>query len=278
MTKHVLLTVSGQRSAFYSIRFMGRFFSNKEDFRITLFYDAPKPRYTHTDQHAPASEQPRTVLSQARDLLIQSGFDRDAIDTRTQLQQMSKAMDIVREGEKGSYDAVVLGKRAISRLEEFFERSTTKEVLEKEIDFPLWICREPSETGRGVLLCLDGSEASYRMADHVGFVLQRQPKQHVTLFRLAEKPASAEKRDEILERGRQILAGRGIPKERTEARTAASSNPALSIMETARRDGYAVVAVGRTGKGMGSIRKIFLGSTSNHLFRELSDCTLWICK
>jgi nucleotide-binding universal stress UspA family protein len=278
MAKHVLLTVSGQSSALFSLRFMDRFFANKTDFRITLFFDAPKARYQHPDQGPPGRARLQPALNEARDFLVRSGFDRDAIQTRTQLQQMSHAMDIIREGERGAYDAVALGKRSISRLEEFFERSTTREILEKEIDVPLWICRDPAEAGKDILLCLDGSEASYRMADHVGVIMDRQPGQGITLFRTTEEPRPASRKDAVLERGREILLQRGIPGDRIEARIEASDSPARSIMERAARGGYAVVAVGRTGRGMGSIKKILLGSTSNHLFRELTNCTLWVCR
>ncbi len=277
MPKHLLLTVSEQRSAFYSLRFMDHFFSSKKDFWITLFFDASKAHYKYPDKGKSQSQNFQAVLNEAKEFLVQCGFDGDMVDTKTKLQQLSKAMDIIREGQKGSYDAIVLGKRSISRLEEFFERSTTKEVLEKEIDFPLWICRQPIEASRNILLCLDGSQASFRMANHVGYIMNQQLDQDITLFRTLES-SQARKKDQILDQGQEILLNQGIANDRIAIQTKVSDNPARAIMDKVRQDRYAVTAVGLTGKGLGSIKKVFLGSTSKHLFRELTDCTLWVCK
>ena len=43
MEKHLLLTVSEQQSGNYGVQFVGHFFSNKKDIKLTLFYAAPKP-------------------------------------------------------------------------------------------------------------------------------------------------------------------------------------------------------------------------------------------
>jgi nucleotide-binding universal stress UspA family protein len=269
--------VSEHRSALYSIRFLGHFFtSGKEGLRITLFIDTPKTHPRTSEQGEKSSSAVQTALREARKELVRVGFAEEMIDTKTHRQQLSTAMDIIREGERGGYDAVALGKGAVSRLEEFLERSTSKEMLEKALDFPLWICRPPKQEGKGVLLCLDGSAASYRMADHVGRMLQLEPEQRITLFRATEEPGAA--KSEPLERARNILRSRGIPQDRMITEIVESSTPGRTIADKAKRDRHAVVAVGRTGKGAGLVGELFLGSTSMTLYRELSECALWVCR
>jgi len=277
MARHILVTVSEQGSALYSLRFLGHFFSSgKRRLRLTLFIDTPKDHLKASERSGKPSSAAQTALREARQELIRAGFAEEMLDARTHRQQLSTAMDIIREGEKGGYDAVALGKGSVSRLEAFLERSTTKEMLEKAMNFPLWICRPPPKTSTGVLLCLDGSEASYRMADHVGRMLQLEPEQRITLFRATEQPVAA--KSEPLERGRSILRSRGIPNESMITEIAESSNPGRTIADKAKRDGHAVVAVGRTGKGAGLMGELFLGSTSMTLYRELGESALWVCR
>jgi len=276
MFKHVLVTVSGQRSAFYSLRFLERFFTDRSQFRITLFADAPKVEPRRGERRDSGTATARKILSEAREQLLWAGFPEEMIDSRTQLQQLSTAMDIIQESERGGYDAIALGKRTISRLEEFLERSTTKEVLEKAALLPLWFCRPLEESCSGMLLCMDGSEASERMADHVGRILQVEPSQRITLFRVTDRAGAG--KGEALEKGRAILRGRGIPQENILTETAVSSHPGKTIADKAGREAYAVVAVGRTGRGSGALKKLILGSTSHHLFRELTRSTLWVCR
>lgn len=277
MSRHILVTVSEQRSALYSVRFLGHFFSSgKRKLRLSLFIDTPKEHLKTPERSGKSSSAAQAALREARQELVRAGFAEEMIDSRTHRQQLSTAMDIIREGEKGGYDAVALGKGAVSRMEEFMGRSTTKEMLEKAMNFPLWICRPPPKASRGVLLCLDGSAASYRMADHVGRMLQLVPEQRITLFRTVQEPGAA--KSEPLERGRTILRSRGISHESMTTEVAESSNPGRTIADKAKREGHAVVAVGRTGKGAGLVGELFLGSTSMTLYRELSESTLWVCR
>jgi nucleotide-binding universal stress UspA family protein len=269
--------VSEHRSALYSIRFLGQFFtSGKTGLRITLFIDTPKTHPRSPDRGEKSSTAVQTALREARQELVRAGFAEEMIDAKTHRQQLSTAMDIIREGERGGYDAVALGKGSVSRLEEFLERSTSKEMLEKALDFPLWICRPPHKEGKGVLLCVDGSSASFRMADHVGRMLQLEPEQRITLLRATEEPGAA--KGEPLERARTILRSRGIPQDRMITEIVESSAPGRIIADKAKRDRHAVVAVGRTGKGKGLVGELFLGSTSMQLYRELSECALWVCR
>lgn len=100
--------------------------------------------------------------------------------------------------------------------------------------------------------------------------------QRIPLFRATEDPGAA--KSDPLERGRSILRSRGIPNEGMTTEVAESTNPGRTIADKAKRDGHAVVAVGRTGKGAGLVGERFLGSTSMTLYRELSESALWVCR
>jgi nucleotide-binding universal stress UspA family protein len=292
MERHLLVTVSEQSSALYGIRFVGHIFSNKEGMKLTLFYTAPRPgavwegerspdRVKQSEQQAKQYEaKGRKALEEARKVLTKLGFKQEQLGIKFRVRQRSKVMDIIQEGERGLlYDAVVLGRRGLSWLEEAFEDSVSKGLLEKRCDFPIWICRRPDLERKNVLLCLDGSEASYRMAEHVGFILAEEENQEVTFFTVKKPGAKVkESPDSILSKSKELLLSIGFPAEMAKTKVVVSGNVAKAILKEAEQGRYAAVAVGRTGAGDGVLKRIFMGSVSDTLFRDLEKAALWTCQ
>ncbi|MHC4945090.1 MAG: adenine nucleotide alpha hydrolase family protein [Planctomycetota bacterium] len=194
MERHLLITVSEQQSALCGIRFVGYFLSNMEELRLTLYYTAPRPAKVWADERTHDKEEwakkqaeqfeakGREALDSSKKMLCKWGFNPDLIETKLAFRHKSRVRDIVYEGETGRYDALVLGRRGLSWLEELFDESTSKSLLETKVSFPIWFCRRPKEGSRNVLVCLDGTEAAYRMTDHVAFILAPEEKHEVTLF------------------------------------------------------------------------------------------------
>jgi len=289
--RHLLVTVSEQQSALYGVQFVGHFFSNKQGLKITLFYTAPKPaalwdgERTHesvrqSERQAKEYEvKGQKALAAAKKTLRTLGFHEGQIATKLVVRQQSKAMDIIREGEQGLYDAVVLGRRGLSWLEQVFDESTSKDLLEKELTFPLWLCRRPDLGRKNILLCMDGSEAAYRMADHTGYMLAKDKDHEITLLRIERSgKASKEAPEEILAKGKERLLGNGYPAEMIKTKIAKESNVAKAILKEMDEGRYAAVAGGRTGAGQGLLKRVLVGSVSDALLHELDHGALWLCK
>ena len=289
--RHLLVTVSEQQSALYGVQFIGHFFSNKQGLKITVFYTAPKPaalwKGERSHESVRQSERQakeyeakgRRALEGAKKSLRTLGFGEEQLATKLVLRQQSKAMDIIREGELGLYDAVVLGRRGLSWLEATFDESTSKDLLEKELTFPLWLCRRPDLGRKNILLCMDGSEAAYRMADHVGYMLAKDKDHEITLLQI-ERPGKASKgsREEILAKGKEKLTESGYPAEMIKPKIAKRSNVAKAILQEMEEGRYAAIAGGRTGAGQGLLKRVFVGSVSDALLHELDHGALWLCK
>jgi nucleotide-binding universal stress UspA family protein len=290
MSKHLLITVSEQQSALYGIRFTGNLFFNKQDIRITLYYTIPRGQQLWAGErdHESVREaesqarkyegRGRKALAAAKKELVKMGFNDEQIDTKLQKRRFSTVKDIIQEGADGLYDAVVLGRRGLSWLLETFEESVTKRILEERSNFPIWICRKPDPEKKGILVCVDGSEASMRIVDHVAFMLAEEKEQPVTLLYVYDYNKELENRGEIhIRNAKYILSNHGFSSGEIKSKIVDSSNVAKAILEEAKDGGFYAVAVGRTGKGQGLLRKIFMGSVSSRLFRELEDASLWIC-
>lgn len=288
MEKHLLITVGDDLTALYGARFAASFFTNKELVRITLLYVAPAQDSGAPKVKAHAHRQEATegsftgdgssrVMEESKKLLLFRGFKDESIDTKLVNKRFGTAKDIVLEGRRGLYDAVILGRRGFALFEKALSSSVSREMLEQEIDFPIWICSRPEEGRKHVLLCLDDSVPSLRIADHVGFILQHE--EHcITLFHADE--GEGKNVDRILAQARQALRDNGVAEERIRQVVVRSSRVASAILDEAEKGGYAAVAVGRGGgKEKGMLRKLLYGgSRSMKLLDALERSSLWVSK
>lgn len=287
MRRHVLVTVSDDPHAMQGVRFVCGFLLER-DVELTLFYTAPRPaevwaeerdhwRLEEYDTRAAANrERGRRALDAAMDMLLEAGFDEALVQAKLTMRGVTTGADILRECEQGRYDAVALGRSGAAGLESLMHESVTRDILDRGFVAPLWVCRSWAPGRDGVLLCLDGSGASLRMADHVGFMLEAQPAHRVTLFAVSGRgPLGAGDPAPVFARAREILAENGVGPDRVDEATA-TGGAAGAILAEAARGAYAVVATGRTGQGRGLLRRVFMGSVSTALLRDLDGAALWV--
>ena len=283
MERHLLVTVSERHDNLFGVRFVGVFFAQKEEVKVTLLYLTPNPpgRFD-TDpgtqlQNKKSEATGRKALNEAKQDLLKLGFKEEQVLIKLRPRMRSKVNEIIQEGSEGRYDAVVLGRRGLTRLEQTFDESVTGTLFEQEWGFPLWICRKPDPERKHVLACVDGSDASHRMLDHVGFILGQARNQDVTLLAISRKGNVGEKAvEDILLRSKEILVADGISAERIRSKVIPETDAAKAIIKEAASERFAAVAVGRTGKAMGFLKKVFVGSVSRTLFQDLEGASLWL--
>ena len=283
MERNLLVTVSEKHDNLFGVRFLGSFFAHKEKMKITLLYLTPKPpgRFEsdpETELRTKKAEATgRKALNEAKKELLKLGFKEEQISVKLRTRRISKVNEIIQEGAEGKYDAVVLGRRGLSRLEQTFDESVTSSLFEQEWGFPLWICRKPDLERKNVLACVDGSDASHRMLDHVGFILGQARYQNVTLLAISNKGNVGDKSaEDIIIKSKEMLVADGISEERIRSKIIPEANAGKAIMKEAGSEHFAAVAVGRTGKAMGFLKKMFVGSVSRTLFQELEGASLWL--
>ena len=283
INRHFLVTVSDQKSALYGVKFIDRLFETKENIKLTLFYTYPKSPTqwesrgrdnTYINLTRKYESRGKDALASAKEVLCQMGFGEHQVVTNLAVREKTTAKDILQEGARGRYDAVVLGKRGVGWLAETFEESVTKNLLKESFGFPIWLCRLSDSNKSGILVCIDGSDAAFRMADHVGYILNSDTRQNVTLLTVTQ---TGENADALLERARQLFLKNHFPAGQITTRVTRNKSPAKAIITETRSGGYAAVAVGRREKDAGMIKNMFLGSVSSQLFDNLAGAALWIC-
>ena len=283
MERHLLVTVSEKHDNLFGVRFIGNFFSQNQEMKITLLYLTPKPpgRFeADADGELRIRKAEATgqkALRDARAELLKAGFSEEQVILRMRPSRLSKVNEIIQEGSEGKYDAVVLGRRGLSRLEQTFDDSVTSALFEQEWGFPVWICRKLDSDRKDVLACVDGSDASHRMLDHVGFMLGQATNQKVTLLAVSKKGTVGDKSaDDVLEKSKEMLVSEGLSAERIRFMAIPEANAGKAIIKEAGAAHFAAVAVGRTGTAMGFLKKVFVGSVSRTLFQELEGAALWL--
>lgn len=291
MEKHLLVTISEDKSALYGVRFVSRFFTNPADVRLTLFASTPqapdpmgsglgyegKLRADEYDELARRRSQ--EAVERAMDLLKGRGFPVDSLESKVVPRRFSKVMDIVQEAEAGMYDAVVLGRRGLGRLEEAVEQSVSSGLLVEGTSIPMWICRMPEMNRKGVLACVDGSVPSYQAVDHASFMLAGEPGHELTLLGVDASPlATGADWSVIFDKCLQIACTNGLEQERVKTRIVQGSNVGQTILAEAERGRQAVVAVGHSGRVRRLMGRYLFGSTTNTLLRKLTGAALWVTR
>ncbi|MDP2846635.1 MAG: universal stress protein UspA [Humidesulfovibrio sp.] len=290
MNKHLLVTISEDASAQRALRFVCGFFKNKDDIRLTLFNTAPQPpavwgeeksfeTLTISEANAEAIiASSKRAMVQARQVFVNGGFSPAQVDDKIVARNFSRIDDIIKEGESGLYDAVVFGRRALLKLENFLDKSASEEMLEAKFAFPLWLCRNVDYNRHGVLLCVDDSEAFRRMADHVGFILHGETEHPVTLLRVIKKSEDTLSPEALFSSAVSTLEDNGFPSRLIRTRLEVSDDVPGTILREAEAGRYAAVAVGRTGMQKGPLARIFATSVTIALFNRLNGAALWVSR
>ncbi len=145
MAKSILIAFDDSENAMRAVDFVGTHLS--PDSRVVLFNVLPDTEALCTMQSPELTsyflEQQSTfcilenkkkellnnALKNARLRLIDYGFDKDKITITSKKRVKGIARDIINESNKKSYDLVVLGKKGMAGIKEFFIGSISLKVV-----------------------------------------------------------------------------------------------------------------------------------------------------
>jgi len=284
MERNLLVTIGDDLNSLYGARFVASFFARPRDTGVTLLYIAPRFESRGAAERTPQRsmdaklsqlylKRGRRALEVSRQILESYDFSPRRIATRLVSREHGMARDILREAEEGKYHALVLGKRGYSVFRKSLQPGLPEEMVKGETSLPVWVCKHPRRGLKNILLCLDGSQASLSVADHAGFMAAGEERHGITLFHVSE--GGAPTAEDIFREAEEILASRGVEKNRMARVLVKAERVAKAIEGEAREGGYAVVAVGRKGERSGK-SPVPVDSRSVALIDMLDRSALWV--
>ena len=135
--RHILIAVDSSDNARRAVLFVGDFFGCYEGFQVTLLHIILEPEATffrnnneRTKWLASQREEAQKVMEEYKNILTDAGFTENKINVRIDSMRAPSVADcIIKEQEEMKCCTIVIGRRGISKKEEFIFGSTSNRVI-----------------------------------------------------------------------------------------------------------------------------------------------------
>jgi len=305
--KKILLAVDDSTHSLNAVRYAVTVSTAVKNLTYTLFNIQPGiSQFLLEEAHTDSSRQldlenvrlkhedsSMKLLDKHKNEMISLGVDSRLIQTVTQPRKLGLAKDIIDYAQQGQYDAIVVGRRGISRVQEAIAGSITSNLLEHSRVVPVWVVDGRIESGR-IMIAIDGSESSLRAVDHLGFMLSGNPDVSIILFHIIPRfsdfcPVEIETAganiEKILIQGDRRCIDHFYPIAMKRFRDAGFTDSQIqikmvecmynigkSIIEEVKTGKYGTLVVGRRGGG----KAYYMGSVSRSVLARAENCALWV--
>ena len=146
--KKILIAVNDSETSLKAVRYVGEMGGAGTDIEVCLLYVAPEPPpYYYLEGHSLDDYVKEKeiiaagVFSKASEVLAEYGVGQEQISSRTyvtsQAETISRAIITVRQ--EGAFGTVVVGKRGVSKAEEFLFGSISNALAQNSDGFAVWI-------------------------------------------------------------------------------------------------------------------------------------------
>jgi nucleotide-binding universal stress UspA family protein len=240
------------------------------------------------------AEASRALLAKYKELLVRAGMAETAIDLLTLPRHLGLAKDILDQAQNGLFDAILLGRRGISSIQQMFMGSVSAHLIENSQVIPVWLVDGDVGPMR-VMAAVDGSESALRAVDHMAFMLSGNREVKVRFFHVAPRLkdyceinfgqeacygseafiAKGDKRcmDDFFSAALAKLRDAGFHESQIETQTVATlASIGETIIKAAREGGFGTIVMGRRGIG----KSFFGGKVSYTVSQKLDGAALWL--
>lgn len=308
MNRKLLVAVDGSVYSSNTTSYLHRLFQNQTNVAFHLFSAIPSGQLPTghellDDQDLVSTMGPLAqkkfstatrYINKARDQLVRHGIEPGRITSRVHLSRAGVVSDIIQQARAGLYDALVIGRRGLGKLEQLFMGSVSTGVLEKCHDVPVWII-DGRVDSRKFLVPVDGTPHTLRAVDHLCFMVKDNPAVEITLFHssaiFARRPVVAvesfydhwnpewcqehlRRPDSHFHGPEQLLVESGIPAagiHRLE--TSMGLHPSRQIVRQALLDDLGTIVMGRRPE---DANKGITGSVSGRVVAMAVNTSIWL--
>lgn len=240
------------------------------------------------------AEASGSLLARYTDVMLRAGVPEASVDRLTLPRHLGVAKDLLDQAQIGLFDAILLGRRGISSVQQMFMGSVSAHLIENSPVIPVWVVDGDVDAG-SVLAAVDGSESALRAVDHLAFMLSGNPEVKIRFLHVAPrfkdvcevdfdaKPgdglealvAQGDRRcmDDFFPAALAKLNAAGLREDQVETRTVTTFvSLGETILKAVRDGGGGTLVMGRRGMN----QSFFGGKVSYHVSQKLSDAALWL--
>lgn len=308
MEKKILVAVDGSIYSSNSLHYITRLFSNDPSTRFHFLSLIPASGLPTGSDWMEEAEllniMDKQTLGNLRTQkhyvkcavqeLVQKGFAEERLSMSVRLSHMGIVQDIIHEAKKGMYDALLIGRRGVGKIEELFAGSVSSDILDKCHQIPLWIIDGKVDSQK-FLVPFDGTIHSMMAIDHLAHILSDNPLAEVTFFHssalLAGRPKinpeefydrwdkewcdkNLTRSDGLFHAPKQVMIDAGFPAERIFWLTTFKGfDPSRQILRQAIIDDFGTIVMGRRG---GDVKKGIFKGVSDRVLYMAEQAAVWI--
>jgi nucleotide-binding universal stress UspA family protein len=304
----MLIAVDGSESSMGAVEYVSLFF-NPGKVAVTLIHvmaDLPEglediknmevsgtPDIETDHWRSQMTENVKKMMASAQKILLDAGFDQQAVDIKIQNRVAGVARDIIAESEN-SYDAIFIGRRGAGNPKDIIVGATAYRMMSSIQHLPVVVVGDKPDP-KHVLIGFDGSENSFAAVDCACSLMPKTGRK-VMLCHVGQsmgsylddkkKVISEEKAKALQEQGQQKIrelmadaADRLVkagfdPDMVVKEMLAARVSRAVSIAKTAEMEGYGTIVTGR--RGLSVIKDFLMGRVSMKVLHRAHEMAVWI--
>ena len=308
MEKKILIAVDNSRHSRKAIQYAAIQNESSQDMKFTLLHIQPtisqylqdeakknaKARIELEQLFRKHTEDAQDMLNSLKSQMVEKGISESAIQLTNLPRMKGAANDILEYANRGTFDAVILGRRGLSGLEEIFMGSVSDNVVANSEIIPIWIV-DDVKTAKDVMIAVDGSEMSMRALDHLSFIYSNNTDTNFLMFHVRPKlkdycPIDFEEMehqelskliqrednkcvDQFFAIANEKLKTAGIPKSRINVKTVDGVyRVGKVILDEFQKGHWGTLVIGRRGMD----KKNFIGSAGRYLINHFSNGALWV--
>ncbi len=305
-SKMIIVAVDGSEDALEALAYLDLIYRPKHKLEVQILYILPSlPPILVADQGRQTKmrvldiqrknlEMAERIVSEAKDILLEKGFQEEHIQGVYRKKQIGTARDICNfAGDKGA-DALIVTRRGRSRLDAFLSGEISSKILDYCLTCPVWVV-EGGVQSKKVLIAMDSSENGIRAAGHAGFMLDGtdckitlfHSIRHLRRFVPQEVIEAAPELEELwrnkageqigpyIEKGKDVLIQAGLREEQISTKVVdGSRSAAADILKEARSNNFGTIVLGR--KGHSSVREYLMGSTTSKVLGDSGGLAVWV--
>ena len=308
MQKEIMIAVDDSRHSNNAVRYAIGIYNLLKDIKFTLMHVQPTISEYLLDEAKNSSkafaelekvnrknaEVAQRLLEKYKEQMTAAGIAESALELKTQPRMLGVAKDILEFSVAGHYDAVILGRRGLSSLEEVFIGSVSANIVENSKDSPIWIVDEQGSFGN-IMVAVDGSENSLKAVDHLAFIIGGNSDVRLSFFHVTPRlkdfcPVDFEETvteelekiirqgdkaciDQFFSHAKKRLHEAGIQENQITFKVGEGIfRVGKAVLDEFRQGNFGTVVVGRRGMN----KKYFTGSVSRYLMNQFSNGALWV--